>query len=258
MGHQATYKNNEAYAEFLSTWEDAFYGKYAAALGAAEPGVRVLDVGCGVGQVVKLLTARGLEAHGVDVSHPNVERARQVSDRCQIYDGRVLPFADAHFAAAGAFNVLEHVEEPEGFIRELARVVRPGGRVVLSSPNFFRVLGFRDYHPRMRGIASKWRNAQRLLAKRRQMRDSPDQVRFDRMPPIVKQPFTPDDDAIVATNGLEMGFFLERAGCEVLSVHCTDRPVPRLAEILLNATPLRYLMFNAFLIARKRENPRAR
>jgi Kef-type K+ transport system membrane component KefB len=42
---------------------------------------------------------------------------------------------------------------------------------------------------------------------------NPDAVRFDRMEPIVKEPFTPDDDAIVATNPLEMTFFLRRAGC---------------------------------------------
>ena len=41
-----------------------------------------------------------------------------------------------------------------------------------------------------------------MQVKRRQMRDSPESVRFDKMTPIVKEPFTPDDDAIVATNAL--------------------------------------------------------
>ena len=215
MGHQETYRHNEAYAEFLANWDAGFYAKYADTLKPDTPAARVLDVGCGVGQVVARLTEAGFEAHGVDVSEPNIERAKQFSDRCQFYDGKMLPFPDKHFASAGALNVLEHVEEPEGFIAELVRVVQTGGRIVLSSPNFLRVLGFRDYHPRMRGLARKWRNWQRLLAKRRQMRTTPDSVRFDRMTPIVKEPFMPDDDAIVATNPLEMKFFLERAGCKV-------------------------------------------
>jgi hypothetical protein len=84
------------------------------------------------------------------------------------------------------------------------------------------------------------------------MRKAPDQVRFDRMTPIVKQPFTPDDDAVVATNPIEMRFFLERAGCAVEQVSCTDRYVARPVDWLLNLTPLRYLMFNAFLVARRR------
>jgi 2-polyprenyl-3-methyl-5-hydroxy-6-metoxy-1,4-benzoquinol methylase len=253
MGHQETYRHNQAYAEFLAGWDAAFYAKYADALRPARPGASALDVGCGVGQVVARLTEAGFEAHGVDVSEPNIERARQFSERCRLYDGQRLPFPDRHFASVGALNVLEHVEEPEAFIAELVRVAEPGSRIVLSSPNFFRVLGLRDYHPRMRGLGNKWRNWRRLCQKRRQMRTAPESVRFDRMTPIVKQPFTPDDDAVVATNPLEMRFFLEGAGCEVRSVACTDRYVARPIDWVLNLTPARYLMFNAFLVATRRK-----
>ncbi len=254
MSHQETYRQNEAYAEFLAGWDANFYAKYADTLRPTEPGARALDVGCGVGQVVARLTREGFEAWGVDVSEPNIARARKFSERCLFYDGRTLPFPDRHFAGVGALNVLEHVEEPEAFIQELARVTRPGGRIVLSSPNFFRLLGLRDYHPHMRGLGSKWRNWRRLREKRRLMRARPAEARFDRMQPIVKEPFTPDDDAIVATTPLEMEFFLTRAGCVVESVACTDRYVAKPADFLLNLGPWRYVMFNAFLIARRKEN----
>jgi SAM-dependent methyltransferase len=252
MSHQETYRHNEAYAEFLAGWDAGFYAKYADTLKPAEPGARALDVGCGVGQVVARLSEAGFEAHGVDVSEPNIERAKKFCPRCRIYDGRKLPFPDAHFASVGALNVLEHVDEPESFIKELVRVTRIGGRIVLSSPNFFRVFGFRDYHPRMRGIANKWRNWRRLRVKRRQMREAPESVRFDKMTPIVKEPFTPDDDAIVATNALEMKFFLERNGCTVERVECTDRYVTKPIDFALNLLPTRYVMFNAFLIATRK------
>jgi SAM-dependent methyltransferase len=251
MSHQDTYKQNETYAEFLAGWDEGFYAKYADTLKPERPKARVLDVGCGVGQVVGRLAQAGFDAHGVDVSEPNVERSRKICPNCRVYDGKRLPFPDAHFASAGAFNVLEHVEEPEAFIKELVRVIEIGGKIVISSPNFFRVLGFRDYHPKMRGVASKWRNWRRLSQKRQQMRERPDDVRFDRMPPIVKEPFTPDDDAIVATNAFEMEFFLKRAGCKIERVQCTDRYVAKPIELALNATPLRYFMFNAFLVARR-------
>jgi SAM-dependent methyltransferase len=251
MSHQDTYRRNEAYAEFLAGWDAGFYTKYADHLRPSRPGARALDVGCGVGQVVARLTEAGFEAWGVDVSEPNITRARKFSERCQLYDGRKLPFPDRHFASVGALNVLEHVDEPEAFIAELVRVVEPGGRVVLSSPNFFRVLGFRDYHPRMRGFGAKWRNWRRLREKRHLIQSRPGEARFDRMTPIVKQPFTPDDDAIVATNPLEMEFFLKRAGCAVESVACTDRYVAKPVDFVLNLGPWRYVMFNAFLVARR-------
>ena len=250
MSHQETYRHNEAYAAFLENWDANFYAKYADALRPAKPGARVLDVGCGVGQVVARLTEAGYEAHGADVSEPNIARARKFSDRCQLYDGKRLPYSDHYFASVGALNVLEHVDEPEAFLGELARVAAVDGRVVVSSPNFLRVLGF-GYHPRMRGLANKWRNWRLLGAKRRDIRTRPDTVRFERMPPIVKTPFEPDDDAIVATNAVEIEFFLRRYGCDIEQVLCTDRYVARPIDFLLNATPLRYLMFNAFVVARK-------
>lgn len=252
MRHQDTYRHNEAYAEFLANWDTNFYAKYADTLRPERPGARALDVGCGTGQVVDQLTKAGFEAWGVDVSEPNIARARRFSERCQCYDGRRLPFPDQHFACVGALNVLEHVEEPEAFITELVRVTEPGGRVVVSSPNFFRVFGFRDYHPHMRGLGNKWRNWRRFCEKRRQTISTPAQVRFDRMTPIVKEPFTPDDDAIIATNAVEMEFFLTRNSCEVERVECTDRYVAAPLDFLLNLGPWRYLMLNAFVVARKR------
>jgi SAM-dependent methyltransferase len=251
MSHQETYRQNEAYAQFLEGWDEGFYAKYADTLRPARPGARALDVGCGVGQVASRLAAQGFEAHGVDVSEPNIARAVKSCPNCRLYDGTKLPYPDGFFASAGALNVLEHVEEPEAFLAELVRVVEIGGRVVISTPNFYRVLGFRDYHPRMRGLGNKWRNWRRLRARRRQMRSDPDRVRFDRMEPIVKEPFTPDDDAIVATNAADLEFFLARAGCAVERVECTDRYVARPIGFLLNLSPLRYLMFNAFVVARR-------
>ncbi|MCC7374698.1 MAG: class I SAM-dependent methyltransferase [Verrucomicrobiales bacterium] len=255
LSHQDTYyRNNEAYAEFLAQWDSGFYAKYTDALRPARAGGRVLDVGCGVGQVVGKLSADGIEAHGVEISEPNVARALKVCPRVQWYDGRRLPFPDAHFDAVGTLNVLEHVDEPEAYLEELVRVTAVGGRVVVSSPNFLRVIG-PGYHPRMQGLGQRWRNFKALMARRRRLREAPDQVRFERMTPIVRQPFQPDDDATVATNSLEMAFFLERLGCQVERVDCTDRVVPALAEWMLNATPLKWAMFNAFVVARRVATP---
>lgn len=248
---QEYYRHNEEYAEFLANWDANFYAKYADTLKPEVSGGRALDVGCGAGQVVGRLKEAGFEAWGVDVSEPSIARARKFSERCLLYDGKTLPFPADHFDSVGALNVLEHVDQPEAFIEEVVRVTKPGGKIVISSPNFYRVAGFRDYHPRMRGLANKWRNFKRLNEKRAQMRSAPRDVHFDHMTPIVKQPFTPDDDAIIATNPLEIAFFLEQNNCRITNVACTDRYVFKPLDLLLNLTPLRYGMFSGFVVARK-------
>ncbi len=251
MGHQESYHHNHAYAEFLSGWDVSFYQKYIRTLIPEDSDGSVLDVGCGVGQVVAALTQKGVTAHGVDVSHPNIEQAQKHSGHCVIYDGKNLPYEDSYFGVVGAFNVLEHVEEPEAFLKELVRVTKKGGRVVVSSPNFFRVIGFRDYHPRMRGIVNKLGNLKRLLQKRKVLQGAYEHWRFDRMEPIVKEPFTPDDDAIIATNPMEIAAFLRYEGCKIESIQCTDREVHPFVDFCLNLSIWKYGMFNGFVVARR-------
>ena len=222
--HLDRVRDDTAYAEILANWDAAFYAKFTAALRPEVTGGRVLDVGCGVGQVVAQLAADGVDAWGVDVAEANIAKSRAHTDRCLWYDGKRLPFPDRHFAGVGALNVLEHVEAPEDFIADVVRVTAPGGKIVLSSPNFLRAIGWRDYHPRMRGLGNKWRNFRALADRRRKMRACPEAVRF----------------------------VLQRNGCVVETVSCTDRVVDPLVEAVLNATPLRYAMFNAFVVARKK------
>jgi SAM-dependent methyltransferase len=245
-------RDDTAYADILANWDAAFYAKFTGAMRPSRPGGRLLDIGCGVGQVVATLTREGFEAHGVDVSAPNIARTRSFTERCLLYDGGRLPYPDHHFDRVGALNVVEHVQDPEDFVKEAVRVCAPGGQVVLSSPNFLRFLGWRDYHPRMRGVGNKWRNLQALLDRRSRMQSRPDAVRFERMTPIIQEPFTPDDDAIVCTNALDLGFFLRKSGCDLLEVACTDRTVPGVVEWALNVTPLKYGLFNAWVVGRKR------
>lgn len=253
MGHEETYHQNEAYATFLDGWDVSFFAKYIDTLTDHAQGGPVLDVGCGVGQVVEALNQSGVHALGVDISHPNIERALARGVTCQCYDGKRLPFEDGHFTAVGAFNVLEHVDDPSGFLDELVRVTRPGGMVVVSSPNFFRCIGFRDYHPRMRGWCNKWRNFLRLMQKRRQLKGPRSGWCFDEMKPIEREPFSPDDDAVVATNPMEISAFLEHTGCTIVSIACTDRPVAKWLDLCLNAGPWKYGMLNGFVVARKRQ-----
>jgi SAM-dependent methyltransferase len=102
-------------------------------------GVDVLDVGCNTGYGTILLARFGRRVVGVDVSHRAIEAATAaaVDGRPEFLaiDGLSLPFADASFDLVTSFQVLEHVLDPLPYLREIARVLRAGGTVVLTTPN---------------------------------------------------------------------------------------------------------------------------
>lgn len=251
MEHKNYYVQNEEYAKFLNEQDDSFFDKYYEYLTQSPQASTILDIGCGTGQVVHRLEKAGFNPKGIEVSQANLDIASNFTSNCQFYNGTSIPFDDDHFDVVGSFNVLEHVENPEGFIKEMVRVTKPGGNIVLSSPNFLRVLGFMDYHPHMRSLGAKLRNARTLVRKFLKISSSKQSISFDRMSPIVKDNFEPDDDAIIATNLLEMSHHLKINGCKILSAHCTDRKVHPVLDWILNASPLKYVMFNAFLSAQK-------
>lgn len=248
--HQTFYEKNTNYASFLGARPVELFSKYADTLKPDDTTGLALDVGCGVGQVLQRIHQAGYAAQGIDVCEPAILEGRAKGLPCQLYDGKTIPYPDNTFASVGALNVLEHVDQPEAFIEEVVRVARPGGKVVISSPNFLRVIGFRDYHPHMRGIINKARNLGRLLVKVQRIR-SGRESRFDRMTPIVRPILQSDDDAIIATNPLEIASHLSRNGCAISSISCSDRAIHPIIDFFLNATPLRYAMFNGFVIARK-------
>jgi hypothetical protein len=76
-------------------------------------------------------------------------------------------------------------------------------------------------------------------------------VHFETMAPIVRENPRPDDDATVVTNGIDLRRYFLTRGFGRVRVSCVDRPVPRALEFLLDLTPMRYLMLNAFITATK-------
>jgi ubiquinone/menaquinone biosynthesis C-methylase UbiE len=100
---------------------------------------QVLDAGMGPGRLVVELDHRGWEVSGTDVAEEMVTRARarlpEAADRLLHARIEALPFADAGFDAVVATGVLEYVDDLPAAVSELARVLRPGGRAVVSAPN---------------------------------------------------------------------------------------------------------------------------
>jgi methionine biosynthesis protein MetW len=107
------------------------------ALRVVRRGGRLLDVGCGRGAVASLLSERFDEVHGVDTDAEALATAaeRGVAVAQVDLDRERLPFEDGSFDAVVSLDVIEHVLDPAAFVRELARVLRSGGRVYLATPN---------------------------------------------------------------------------------------------------------------------------
>ena len=73
------------------------------------------------------------------------------------------------------------------------------------------------------------------------------------MKPIQREPFSPDDDAVGSHQPDGNLSLLEHAGCTIVSIACTDRPVAKWLDLCLNAGPWKYGMLNGFVVARKRQ-----
>jgi SAM-dependent methyltransferase len=101
-------------------------------------GKDVLDAGCGVGYGTAFLAESARRAVGVDISRDAIGYARRRygahNVRYETGDLLALPFADHSFDVVCAFETVEHLSEPGRFVAEAARVLRPGGLLVASTP----------------------------------------------------------------------------------------------------------------------------
>lgn len=105
---------------------------------------RILDVGCGTGANLKTLAEFG-EAEGVDISPDALQFCRERGlNNVKLGAAEELPYDDATFDLVTALDVVEHLDDDVGGLRELRRVLRPGGRVLIFVPTFMWLWGLQD------------------------------------------------------------------------------------------------------------------
>ena len=99
-------------------------------------GKRILDIGCGSGTLAKRLTEDGAAVTGVDPGAAALAQARAAvpGARFEAASGEALPFPDDSFDGAVLLNALHHVPDPAAALAEAARVLVPGGRLVVVEP----------------------------------------------------------------------------------------------------------------------------
>ena len=119
--------------------------------GELKVGMRILDVGCGLGAYVKKLRAFSDEVYGVDIDPDKVAQAQKELPHIGQAPAEELPFPDAFFDAILLHEVLEHVRDDRQAVHEAFRVAKPGGRVIIFAPNRwypFETHGFYDWRGR--------------------------------------------------------------------------------------------------------------
>ena len=96
---------------------------------------RLLEVGCAAGHAVGYFTARGWQALGIDVAREMVEAGRSQGYNLQCADFLTFDFAAAKFDLITHWATLEHLPEAEKFLRRMASLLAPGGKIYLSTCN---------------------------------------------------------------------------------------------------------------------------
>src|SRR5262249_46057186 len=102
----------------------------------SRPGDRFLEIGCGTGYVLQALaTECGLAVTGSELFAEGLTFARRRLPNAdfEVLDAREMPFAE-EFDLAGAFDVLEHIDDDAGVLRGLHRALRPGGHLLVTVP----------------------------------------------------------------------------------------------------------------------------
>ena len=103
------------------------------------PGVVALELGCGTGVFLEKVARSGVTLHGLDLSEDLLAQARtRMAQAANVHldrgNAEAMPYPDAHFDAVYGSSVLHHLDLT-GALREVHRVLKPGGRIVFAEPN---------------------------------------------------------------------------------------------------------------------------
>lgn len=123
----------------LKTLAPSYYSRFVNVMRHVGSGERVLNVGCGDGHYNIFLANRFKEVYGIDVNPTDIAIAKKVYHQKNIMyfiaSATSIPFPDNHFDRVVCIEVLEHVKDHKQAIREIARVLKPGGIGIVTVPS---------------------------------------------------------------------------------------------------------------------------
>jgi len=241
------YKTNERYFSRLKEKEfRKWFLKYYIHLKGIGEGL-VLDVGCGVGQVVNRLAADGFAAIGLDISPIGIRNYSKtnISQRASFIVASCyrMPFRGNVFDSVGCLGVLEHLDNPEVCIDEMMRVTIEHGKTIVAGPNLLCPVYAND----LKGMLG---SVKMLLQRIFGFRKSAD---FEHREPILddsKEIIEKDLDAVTLTDSATVRRLLTEKGVKITyqSSYLGSR---RIIEALSTLPLLRSIGGGIFLVGRK-------
>ena len=144
---QMSLESGECYKPFSNWLEPMFITRHLSMLFQAAnlfKGAKVLDFGCATGWLTLAMAEMGMIATGVDITPKAIRLAEELLVRrglrpkseasFNLYKGNTLPYEDASFDRIVCFDTFHHVRDQAATLKEMARILRPGGRIAMSEP----------------------------------------------------------------------------------------------------------------------------
>ncbi|HPA44602.1 MAG TPA: class I SAM-dependent methyltransferase [bacterium] len=245
------FETSHPYLRDLQTHDETYHRQFLTLVRQWIPsGACVLDIGCGTGLSTVLLSRTGYHAVGADLSPLFLQEGGQCGQVALVAtDAESLPFPSGTFEAIVGFEFIEHVGDVPAVLTELIRILKPGGILLLHSPNlcspFFPLRDFisllfggkgRPVFAETKEQALRWLavNLRRTVQKIR----SPFPDFLYRKPDLSGRYVGGDADSVYLACQIDLAHYLRRQHIEILQKAWGERILSRcLAGLLPNCAP---------------------
>jgi len=135
-GQLERYYPDDYYGARHPIFKDFLADLRVRALGPVAGGARLLDIGCGRGDFILACRRKGWTVSGIEQANSLVMRLRETLGIEVVTPDEITTLPDGAFDFVTLWHVLEHLPEPRESLRQVARLLKPGGRLLVEVPNF--------------------------------------------------------------------------------------------------------------------------